>query len=82
MTIYDESLEIMENNSKLIELKEILMEDAKIFLNYYQDQNKNIILYNSYLDFFNSNIIKYLEEYEATNTLGEIAKFIAEDFDY
>lgn len=82
MTIYDESLEIMENNSKLIELKEILMEDAKIFLNYYQDQNKNISLYNSYLDFFNSNIIKYLEEYEATNTLGEIAKFIAEDFDY
>ena len=82
MTIYDKSLEIMENNSKLIELKEILMEDAKIFLNYYQDQNKNISLYNSYLDFFNSNVIKYLEEYEATNTLGEIAKFIAEDFDY
>lgn len=80
MTISDESLEIMENNSKLIELKEILMEDAKIFLNYYQDQNKNISLYNSYLDFFNSNVIKYLEEYEATNTLGEIAKFIAEDF--
>jgi hypothetical protein len=82
MTISDINLDFIQNNSKLIELKEILMEDAEIFLNYYQEQNKNINLYNTYLDFFNSNVIKYLEEYKATNTLGEIAKFIAEDFEY
>lgn len=81
MIISDKSLDIMQNNCKLSELIQILNEDAKIFLNYYQDQNKNINLYNKYLDFFNSNARKYLEEYCDTHTLGEIAKFIAEDFD-
>jgi hypothetical protein len=76
-TIYNNNEDL---KNVLIELKQILEEDVEIYLNYYSDQNKNEKNYADYLKHANLSALEYLKEYYPKCTLGEICKFIAEDF--